>query len=353
MFDVRQFSSDKILSHIDSIHKWLETGLSSPITYELDMTNVCNNNCPFCFGYYKREQNNAALGKEKAFDIVSQIKDSGGRGLTLTGGGEPLCHPHILDVIKYAGKLGLDIGFISNGLLLDREKAEDLVSNCMWIRLSIDAGTPEVYEKTHGVDGDTFERILKNIELLVNIKKKLNRETTIGLGYLTPPIHKEDMRDFVLLSKKLGVDYIQFRPVLRRFGEKRIDFDTRETIDYIKELHEEYSDEHTEVLYSRHKYEALSNGHIVRPYKKCYGHHFAAVVAADAKMYLCCHTRGMEKYCLGDLNENTLKEIWRSEKRREVFENIDFNDCPYLCRCDSFNTILWHIKRKKVHKNFL
>ncbi|MBN2407337.1 MAG: radical SAM protein [Elusimicrobia bacterium] len=353
MFDVKQFSSDKILSHIGRISEWLETGSSRPITYELDMTNICNNDCPFCFGFHKRKDIPAALDPELAVGIVDQIKEFGGKGLTFTGGGEPTCNRHTMEVVEYSKKKGLDVGFISNGLLLDESRAERLVKNCMWIRISLDAGTQEVYEKTHGLDGDAFEKVLKNVEMLVSMKKNMGKDVTIGLGYLTPPLSREDMRDFVLLGKKLGVDYSQFRPILRRFGEKRINFDTKETIDYIRELLVEYSDDNTRILYSHHKYEALSNGHIVRPYDKCYGHHFATVIAADAKMYLCCHTRGIEKYCIGDLKKNSLKDIWGSALRKKVYDNIDFKDCPYLCRCDSFNTILWHVKRDKVHKNFL
>jgi len=353
MIDVKQFSSDKILSHIDRISEWLEKDFSHPITYEIDMTNKCNNKCPFCFGYFQREKNINSISKSRAFEIIKQIADFGGRGITFTGGGEPLCNSSTIEAVKCARSLGLDVGFITNGALLDEKAAEVLVKNCTWIRVSLDAGTAEVYKKTHGMGPDTFEKILGNIETLVKVKKRNKSETTLGAGYLTPPVKKEDMRDFVLLCRKLGLDYAQFRPILKKFGEKRIDFDSKETIDYIKELSIEYSDQTTSVLFSRHKYSELENGNSVRPYKKCYGHNFAAVIAADEKMYLCCHTRGLEKYCLGDLKKLTIEEIWKSEKRKKVVKNIDFRDCPYMCRCDSFNTILWHIKKEKQHVNFL
>ena len=45
-FDVRQFSSDKILKHIDRVNAWLKRENPRPITVELDMTNVCNHRCP-------------------------------------------------------------------------------------------------------------------------------------------------------------------------------------------------------------------------------------------------------------------------------------------------------------------
>ena len=51
-----QFSSSKILKHIDRIDEWQKKGVSRPITYELDMTNVCNSKCHFCFGFFDQKK---------------------------------------------------------------------------------------------------------------------------------------------------------------------------------------------------------------------------------------------------------------------------------------------------------
>jgi len=83
--DVKQFSFDKILNHIDRIYEWLYKGISHPITYELDMTNLCNHRCPNCFGFFGESKDFLTL--EEAKNIIKQIKDFGGRGLTFTGGG--------------------------------------------------------------------------------------------------------------------------------------------------------------------------------------------------------------------------------------------------------------------------
>ncbi|MBI3551063.1 MAG: hypothetical protein HY077_00975, partial [Elusimicrobia bacterium] len=48
----RPFAPDKIFAHKDRVAEWLETGSSKPVTVEMDMTNVCNQACPHCFGFY-------------------------------------------------------------------------------------------------------------------------------------------------------------------------------------------------------------------------------------------------------------------------------------------------------------
>lgn len=288
MLDAKQFSSDKILTHLDKIWEWLQTGISQPITYELDMTNICNHKCPHCFGFYNREDR-SNLGLQEAQSIIYQIKEFGGRGLIFTGGGEPLCNPDVIEAVEYAKKVGLDIGFISNGMLIDEEIAKSLLGNCTWVRISLDAASAQMFRATHGVDGVAFEQIIENIKLLVRMKKKLNSSCTIGAGYLTSQHTKEGINKFALLCRDLGVNYAQFRPLLPSFGKERIDYMSRIQRDIIREIKRslKLSGDGYEVLHSKHKYDSMVNGEIIRSYGKCYGHHFATVIAADAKMYVC------------------------------------------------------------------
>ena len=89
---VNQFASSKILKHIDRINQWEKTGISKPITYELDMTNVCNCKCHFCFGFFDQKKYQVSINLNQAKNILKQIKQFGGKAVTFTGGGEPLCN---------------------------------------------------------------------------------------------------------------------------------------------------------------------------------------------------------------------------------------------------------------------
>jgi len=349
--DVRQFSSDKILKHLDRVDAWLKGGNPFPVTVELDMTNVCNHRCPECSGGYFQNRKADVLPLDLAKDIITQLVAAKVRGLIFTGGGDPLCHPHIEDVIRLAYNLDLDIGFITNGSLINEGIARVLLECCTWLRISLDAASHKTFEKIHGMDGNAFTKVIDNISLLTQIKHKLNSKTTIGVGYLTCDYTREEMLDMAILCKKLGVDYLQFRPMQMHdngeFGYHRnnIELDIEECV---KESNAEFR-----VLYSKHKYDMMKEKDGGRNYKKCYGHQFAAVIAADARLYICCHMRGCEKYCIGNLKKNSFEEIWNSEKRKKIAENIDFQDCIPLCRDNTFNQILWNIKQPREHINFL
>lgn len=351
MTDVKQFSSDKILKHLDRVCDWVEGKNPPPITVELDMTNVCNHLCPECVAGYFQEVSRDSLAREKAESIVRQLGQAGARGLIFTGGGDPLCNKHTLAMVALAKEVGMDVGLITNGTLLTKHAAKVLLDNCVWVRVSLDAATPEVFKKTHGLGPALFDKIVKNIGALAKMKKETGSGCTVGVGYLTNDDTKDEMYEAAVLCRDLGVDYIQFRPMqIHRGGQ--FDYHWTDVTKTIKKCMK-LANPGFDVLFSKHKYDMMKTKDYGRNYKVCYGHQFATTICADGKMYICCHLRGYEKYCIGDLNKQTFQEVWDSEKRREVYKSIDFKDCIPLCRDNTFNQVLWNIKQKKEHVNFL
>jgi len=329
---VQIFRSDKILSHIDRVKDWLEGKNPPPITMEIDLTNRCNNDCPKCIGF---RQPLVDLKYPKR--IIREIAGFGIRGLIFSGGGEPLLHPEFTDCVVYAKNLGLDVGVISNGLAMTEKVAEQIKPFCTWIRISLDADGPTMHEKTHGVKG-AFKKTVENIKTLVKAKGK----ATIGVGYLTGKDTVKGMVKATKLCKDLGVDYIQFRPFHYEFTPIE------------KELEKCLKVEGIKVLTSKHKYDSMKRKDFGRSYDRCYGQQFASVITATGKMYVCCHFRSMARYYLGSIYKKSLAEIWNSRQRRKAIKNIgNFKDCPPLCRCNTFNQILWSIAKAKEHKKFL
>lgn len=338
------FSVDKILYHPERISEFLKTGTTFPITWELDLTNKCNQHCPQCAGgmINQGRPNRDSLTREEAENYIAQLILGGAKAITFTGGGEPLLAPMAEAMTQYAHLNGADVGLITNGTLLSHKRTSlyRLVRNCTWIRISLDAGNPEVYKETHGCGKGIFHRVVRGTRLLVKARQEYDSSCSIGTAFLTSAKTKNNMLEFTELSRGLGVDYAQFRPF--HLDETNID----------KELArcKKLEDEHFKVRASISKYQYFGQK---RPYGVCYGHHFAGVINVH-EVYLCCHFRGMPRYKLGDLREQTLADIWASDQRKEVYENIRFFDCVPACRCDPFNRFLWKLKEERpMHINFL
>jgi len=265
------FGENKLYDHIEKVSHLLNRD-KTIITAEIDMTNSCNQKCPKCTGF-KEEQ--VSISYEEAVDYIDQLNEMDVKGIVFTGGGEPLCNVSTVDVIEYAKHRGLDVGIITNGLDMYGPTYDSLIINCTWVRISLDAGTPEMYKITHGMEKNHFEKVIENIKGLVEHKGS-NKSPTIGTAFLTGEETVKDMYNFAKLSKSLGVDYAQFRP-----------FHWDKT-DVSKELQKCKSLETDDfkIMASVQKYQFFKNKD-VRPYDVCRGANFRTVIAADSKVYVC------------------------------------------------------------------
>lgn len=103
-----------------------------PIHIQVSPTNKCNLNCSFC------SCSNVERGQEleinKLIDTMRQFKKLGARAITITGGGEPCCYPDLPVLLKMLDCLGIKIGLVSNGLLLN--KIIDQLKYLTWCRVS-------------------------------------------------------------------------------------------------------------------------------------------------------------------------------------------------------------------------
>lgn len=327
------FKYSEKLDYFFNCHKTL-------ITIELDLTNKCNNKCPNCTGI---KDNPVTLTYYQVTKLIDDLKSMDCKSVIISGGGEPLLHENFSEILYYIRNSGLKIGLNSNGLALDEEKSKAIIDCCSYFRISLDAGTPQMYKQTHGMNESSYNKVLKNIRRFVELKKELNSDISFGTGYLTGNDTAEGIIDFFRISKACGVDFGQLRPFTNEFFN--ID-------QYFTEAKEEFEDDAFKVTASMHKYNRFSDND-KRPYKKCYGMFFNTVVTADYKAFACLHHRQNDKYFLGNLNEVNICDIWRSARIREVFESIDFSNCPYFCRNDEINRGLDYLSKDIYHKEFL
>ena len=238
----------------------------------------------------------------------------------------------------------MNIGLNSHGMNLDDNKCELIAKNLEYFRISLDAGSPEMYEKIHGMKPNHFKITLDNIEKFANIKSKLNSKTSFGVGFLTSETTQCDMEDFVKLVKERGADFAQFRPFTG---------DTLDISKKIEELKAKYDSDGFKVVGSYQKYKEMKNVDEYRGYDKCHGMFFSTVISADFKVWACLHFRQSDMHFLGDLRETNLEEIWKGSRIREVYNYIDCSKCPILCRNDSFNRTLNKLKLDITNSEFL
>lgn len=341
MIKTNAFNADqKMLKHLDKLDYFFN-GHKTLVVTELDLTNKCNNKCPNCCGI---NENGAELNKDQIDLIVEGLRNMENRGVILSGGGEPLISPHFEYAVNQLRKNGIKLGLNSNGLALTEAKAELIADNCEYFRISLDAATPEMYMKTHGMSPAAFDKVIENCKMFADIRRKKNSHTSFGIGFLTSSLTQADMEGFVALSKECGADFAQFRPFTG---------DVLDVTDTIKELQAKYNSDTFKVTASMQKYrEMITQGE--RTYTKCRGMFFSTVITADAKMFACLHYRQSDKHFLGAITpDNSIEDIFRSARIREVYNSIDCSECPILCRNDVFNRTLNTLALDVNHIEFM
>lgn len=125
----------KLLHHMDRLELIQAKGIFKPIMLELAPTNQCDLNCVFC------SVANRDVSKELTLDeminAVKQFKSLGLMSIEITGGGDPLCHPNIGELVDRLFDIDLKLGLITNGLRLNTALSQEQLKKLEWIRISL------------------------------------------------------------------------------------------------------------------------------------------------------------------------------------------------------------------------
>jgi len=326
--------SKKIFYHPDKIQKYKDGLRPFPVTVEIDLTNNCNHKCSFCFYADKIGRGRMpTLDTKKVKKTISEMKKLGTRGISFTGGGEPMLHPDFLEIVKYSKNLGIDVGLITNGSAINGKKAKDLNENLTWIRVSMAGGDAASYQKVQGVD--QFDKIVNNLKLLYEEKKKLNSKLNIGVRILTTA---DNINSLSLLHEKFkGVDvnYIQVAPD-QYTNDKGTFWYSEKSQKIFKNLERNLGFLNIKLLTSNYVW---GQDQLEYP-KKCYAHFFQLCLCAEGDLMFCKNARGEKKFIIGNIYKNSLKEIWNSKTNKDLESWVKPSNCGLFCKHIHMNTAM-------------
>jgi len=340
-----KFFTSKKLLYWDCLADFLRGNQIVPVTWEMDLTLRCNQNCENCVAGKK---GGASLSPGKALKLVQDVRDLGGKGLILTGGGDPSLNPEGIDAV--AGIMPMLL--FTNGQQLDEAMMRRVLPKLEGIRISLDACDEGSAARWRGIKPEAWKKMIENTAMLVQMRNELGCDTVIGTGYLTNAERNRGIPEFARISTECGVDYAQCRPMHmppEKFGQDMI-WGVEKFVRIFRDAKAKFP----VLTQSEQKYSLMVAGEAERTYETCYMGHWASTIGADGKLYFCCHTRYLPEFCVGDLNTQSLREILQSGKIQEIQDTMNFDMCPELCRGDAINRVLDEIIGDPVtHKEFL
>lgn len=129
------------------------------------------------------------------------------------GYGEPTIHPQFREFITYLSQFEVMVDFFTHGMHLTEDMCEFLVQqNVVRITISFSGATEEEYENVY-LGGD-FQRVLRGIKSLAETKKKYNSHyPSIDVNSLGFKHQIEKLPEFVKLRGEHGVNAIHLKPL--------------------------------------------------------------------------------------------------------------------------------------------
>lgn len=344
--DITPFQPQKLLFHRTRVEAALRGELTYPISVELDLSNVCPHDCPFCsFGTSKsggyRQQNWVTFPFPRILDLLTELKGCGVESITFTGGGEPLVHRQAYEVFRHATKLGIKWGLVTNGLLLKSEVALEVANGASFVRISLDAGSDETHHFTHGLpEGQhQYTKILDNIRWV----RTLNPYLTIGASFCMMDQNFKEVYKAAKDVKDNGGSYLEVRPTFPTdwrgdgWGNALSDPEgAKVEVDHAR-LH--LNDANFSVIGMTGRFDAVSNPD--KQYSQCRIGPHTTVIGADCRIWHCCVQRGIEEFCLGSVATRPFAEVWGeiASTRNQRDSEIDVTKCP-RCRYDGYNELI-------------
>ena len=140
--------------------------------------------------------------------------------VVFTGFGEPLIHPHLLEMIQAVRERGLAVTLGTNGLRLDGQMARELVRlGVDRLVISVDGVKPETYA---AVRGEGLSRVLDNIRGLNEAKSELSSlAPALGIEFVVLRSNLAELAELTGLASRINATRVLVSNVLPYTEEMR------------------------------------------------------------------------------------------------------------------------------------
>ncbi|MBI3926326.1 MAG: radical SAM protein [Armatimonadetes bacterium] len=215
-----------------------------PMMIVISTIYPCNFGCPMCpytdgnseiRSFYR--DRNAELFPEELWNKIAEEAGPYGAWLRCTGGGEPMLHHRMVDMIEFARSRGARVWLNTNGSLLGphprfRQKLERIVAAGIdLIEFSMDAGEAEIYARVRPPRGGPprdpeqwFNNHVGNIRAALELRKKLKSPTRIVVSMIRQDLVESKLDDYVrFYLEDVGVDDVITRKFLSWDDNTNID----------------------------------------------------------------------------------------------------------------------------------
>jgi cyclic pyranopterin phosphate synthase len=354
--DFFRIDSHKLFFHPRRVAQWLDGAITYPLYMEISPAGACNHRCTFCakdyLGYRHR-----FLDTDLLRERLTEFASLGVRSIMYGGEGEPLLHDDISRIIKHTRSVGIDVAMSTNGVLLRPELAEQILPEMSWIKISINAGSPDGYASIHRTDPEDFEKVFANLASAARLVDACKWPCVLGTQAVLLPENAAEMELLAQRSKDAGARYLVVKPYSQH-GKSHThwyqDLDYAPYLD-LQESLERFNDSGFSVIFRMNTINKMQRTE--RGYGRCLALPFWSYIDAGGDVWGCSSFIGDDNFLYGNINDDNFQDIWIGERRRRslesVAESLNPEECRMNCRMDEINHYLWELTHPGSHVNFI
>jgi radical SAM protein with 4Fe4S-binding SPASM domain len=295
-------------SYFISISKIAMHQRVKPTFLSIEVTNYCNLHCPECpVGIQKNKKTENKKFNLSVFKkIIDELKPTL-QHVILYFQGEPMLNNQLSEFIEYAHKSKIFTSTSTNGQLLNKDNAKNLVvSGLDKLIISVDGTTQETYSRYRV--GGNLEKTLEGIKNINFWKNELKSLTPfVEIQFLVLKTNEHQMADMKELAKKMKVERLTFKTA------QLYDFENGNELMTSKNQFSRYKKGKDEKFRIK--------GH--QP-NRCWRLWTGAVINVNGDVLPCCFDKSSE-HSFGNITENSFSECWNSNNasnfRRKILTN--------------------------------
>ncbi|HZU68885.1 MAG TPA: mycofactocin radical SAM maturase [Ktedonobacteraceae bacterium] len=302
--------------------RFLQGGLSAPITVTWEITAACNIACVHCLSSSGRRRPRE-LTTEQSLALVDELAEMQVFQIHF-GGGEPFMYYGIWQVLEHARDCGLVMCVSTNGTLVTQDRARRLAQlEPIYFQVSLDGGTPQTNDRIRG-EG-VFKRAVRGLELLA----AENLSLTIN-SVLTRYSFDELDRLYEIatgFNSKLRVT--RLRPSGR--GQ-----DVWAELHPTREQYRDFADwlaVHPDVLTADSFFHLNAFGNKLAGLDMCGAATATCCICPEGEVYPCAFFQAPE-FEAGNLHEHSFKDIWNRSALFAFYRNMGGGACS---GCGQYN----------------
>ena len=190
-----------------------------PVHIDFQLMDACNMRCVFC------PRDEPVLKAMEAEDLLNRgtkmslqdfksVIDEGGqyglRAINLGATAEPLIHPDVVEMVRYAREHGVfDIRIITNGVLLKEKMIRRLYeAGLTYLGVSVDSWNAETYRKVRRND---LSKVVDHAVLAVKIRGEMGLKfPRIRVSFVDSPEARAEFPEFLEFWKS-KVDFVELQ----------------------------------------------------------------------------------------------------------------------------------------------